>query len=92
MKILRNVFEDDTEQTTMPEEKVLTIPIKPGLPPGTKFTFPEVGDQGHTIIPGTVCCTSLVENTSSVYYQPILSCLLLACTTLFTVVGPSKII
>lgn len=54
MKILRNVFEDNLEETTKPEEKILTIPIKRGLPSGTKFEFPEVGDQGHTIIPADV--------------------------------------
>lgn len=53
MKILRNVFDDDTEQVTKPEEKILTISIRRGLPAGTKFEFPEVGDQGHTIIPGS---------------------------------------
>uniref|UniRef100_A0A1B6F5N3 J domain-containing protein n=1 Tax=Cuerna arida TaxID=1464854 RepID=A0A1B6F5N3_9HEMI len=54
MKIIRNVFEDDTEETTTPEEKILTITIKRGLPAGTRFEFPEVGDQGHTIIPADV--------------------------------------
>lgn len=52
MKIIRNVFIDDLEETTQLEEKILTIPIRCGLPAGTRFEFPEVGDQGHTIIPG----------------------------------------
>lgn len=52
MKIIRNVFVDDLEETTQLEEKILTIPIRCGLPAGTRFEFPEVGDQGHTIIPG----------------------------------------
>lgn len=54
MKILRSVFADDLEETTKPEEKILTVPIKKGLPAGTKFEFAEVGDQGHTIIPADV--------------------------------------
>ncbi|XP_054262194.1 dnaJ homolog subfamily B member 13-like [Macrosteles quadrilineatus] len=57
MKILRNVFEDDSEQITYPEEKILTIPIRRGLPVGSRFDFPEVGDQGHTIIPADVIFT-----------------------------------
>lgn len=52
MKIQRRVFVDDNETTTEIVEKILTIPIKPGLPQGTPFEFKEVGDQGHTIIPG----------------------------------------
>lgn len=54
MKIIRNVFIDDLEETTQLEEKILTIPIRCGLPAGTRFEFPEVGDQGHTIIPGAI--------------------------------------
>lgn len=32
--------------------KILTIPIKPGIPSGTRIVFPEEGDQGSTKIPG----------------------------------------
>lgn len=55
MKIQHRVFIDDTEDSTKIVEKVLTIPIKPGLPPGTEIRFVEAGDQGHTIIPGAYC-------------------------------------
>ncbi|XP_075215276.1 dnaJ homolog subfamily B member 13-like [Lycorma delicatula] len=54
MKIQHRVFVDDSEATTTVCEKVLTIPIKPGLPPGTEIVFSEAGDQGHSIIPGDV--------------------------------------
>lgn len=52
MKIQHRVFVDDTDDVTKVHEKILTIPIKPGLPPGTEITFTESGDQGHTIIAG----------------------------------------
>lgn len=34
------------------KEKILTIPIKPGISTGTQITFPEEGDQGPSKIPG----------------------------------------
>lgn len=54
MKIQRREFIDDSQTTTKIGEKILTIPIKPGLSVGTEFIFKEVGDQGHSIIPGMI--------------------------------------
>ncbi|XP_066999256.2 dnaJ homolog subfamily B member 13 [Anabrus simplex] len=53
-KIQRRVLIGCDQTTTELREKILCIPIKPGLPPGTVFTFPEEGDQGPTIIPSDV--------------------------------------
>uniref|UniRef100_A0A1B6E7B2 J domain-containing protein n=1 Tax=Clastoptera arizonana TaxID=38151 RepID=A0A1B6E7B2_9HEMI len=59
MKIQHRVFIDDSETTTEIVEQILTIPIKPGLPAGTKFVFKEAGDQGHTIIAADVVFTTI---------------------------------
>lgn len=40
--------------TTALEEKILSIPIMPGMPAGAKIVFPEEGDQGPTKIPGEI--------------------------------------
>ncbi|XP_029043571.2 dnaJ homolog subfamily B member 13-like [Osmia bicornis bicornis] len=42
----------DDKSKTVTKEKILTIPIKPGIPTGTRIIFPEEGDQGPTKIPG----------------------------------------
>lgn len=52
MKIQRLELSGDDRSTTVPKEKILTIPIKPGLPSGTEILCPEEGDQGPTKIPG----------------------------------------
>lgn len=52
MKIQRLVLVGDDKSMTVVKEKILTIPIKPGIPTGTRITFPEEGDQGPTKIPG----------------------------------------
>ncbi|XP_046753176.1 dnaJ homolog subfamily B member 13-like [Diprion similis] len=54
MKIQRLVLSGDSKSTTVPREKILTIPIKPGLPSGTEILFPEEGDQGPTKIPADI--------------------------------------
>lgn len=54
MKIQRLVFKDETKTTTILKEKILTIPIKPGLPPKTEILFREEGDQGPTHIPADI--------------------------------------
>ena len=51
MKIQKLVLLDD-KSTTSSMEKILTIPIKPGIPAGTKIVFPEEGDQSPSKIPG----------------------------------------
>lgn len=52
MKIHRLVFTGEDETKTQIREKILTVPIKPGLRPGTEIKFPEEGDQNPTQIPG----------------------------------------
>jgi len=52
MKIQKLVLVGDDKSTTLSMEKILTIPIKPGIPAGTRIVFPEEGDQGPTKIPG----------------------------------------
>lgn len=52
MKIHRLVFVSEDESRTEIREKILTIPIKPGIKPGTEIVFPEQGDQNPTHIPG----------------------------------------
>ncbi|XP_011866244.1 PREDICTED: dnaJ homolog subfamily B member 13-like [Vollenhovia emeryi] len=54
MKIQRLVLVGDDKSTTLSMEKILTIPIKPGIPAGTRIVFPEEGDQGPTKIPADV--------------------------------------
>ncbi|KAK1129955.1 hypothetical protein K0M31_019648 [Melipona bicolor] len=51
MKIQRLVLVGDDKSRTVTKEKILTIPIKPGIPTGTRIVFPEEGDQGPTKIP-----------------------------------------
>ncbi|CAL1680303.1 unnamed protein product [Lasius platythorax] len=54
MKIQKLVLVGNDKSTTVSMEKILTIPIKPGIPPGTRIVFPEEGDQGPTKIPADV--------------------------------------
>lgn len=54
MKIQKLVLNCDDQATTVTREKILTVPIKPGLPSGTEIRFPEEGDQGPTKIPGRI--------------------------------------
>ncbi|XP_043515559.1 dnaJ homolog subfamily B member 13-like [Frieseomelitta varia] len=54
MKIQRLVLVGDDKSRTVTKEKILTIPIKPGIPTGTRIVFPEEGDQGPTKIPADV--------------------------------------
>ncbi|CAG9559429.1 unnamed protein product [Danaus chrysippus] len=54
MKIQRLVFTDETCSELRLREKVLSIPIKPGIYPGTEIKFKEEGDQGPTRIPADV--------------------------------------
>lgn len=54
MKIQRLVFTDETCTELKLREKVLSIPIKPGIYPNTEVRFKEEGDQGPTRIPADV--------------------------------------
>lgn len=60
MKIQRLVLVGDDKSKTVTKEKILTIPIKPGIPTGTRIIFPEEGDQGPTKIPGKLQSFSVV--------------------------------
>ncbi|XP_026469999.1 dnaJ homolog subfamily B member 13-like [Ctenocephalides felis] len=48
MKIQRKVFIDEHQAVTRVKEKILDIPIKRGILPGTRITFEKEGDQGPT--------------------------------------------
>lgn len=52
MKIHRLVFVSEDQSKTEVREKILTIPIKPGMRSGIEIVFPEEGDQNPTHIPG----------------------------------------
>lgn len=52
MKIQKLTYVNEEQNKTEIKEKILTIPIKPGLRPGTQIVFPEEGDQNPTQIPG----------------------------------------
>lgn len=54
MKIHRLVFINDEKSKTEVKEKILTIPIKPGVKPGTEVIFTEEGDQNPNQIPADV--------------------------------------
>lgn len=53
MKISRKVLQPDG-RSTRPEDKVLTIDVKPGWKAGTKITFPREGDQSPNSIPADI--------------------------------------
>lgn len=53
MKITKKVVSPDG-RTVRPEEKVLTVEIKPGWKAGTKITFPKEGDQTPNKIPADI--------------------------------------
>ncbi|XP_043269384.1 dnaJ homolog subfamily B member 13-like [Venturia canescens] len=54
MKIERLVFKTENEAETVMREKILTVPIQPGIATGTQITFPEEGDQGPSKIPADI--------------------------------------
>lgn len=54
MKIHRLRFIGDDQIQTQVEEKILSIPIKPGMRPDTEVTFIEEGDQGPSHIPSDI--------------------------------------
>ncbi|KAL0269680.1 UNVERIFIED_CONTAM: hypothetical protein PYX00_007329 [Menopon gallinae] len=55
MKIMRQeIISSECEGQTELKEKILDIPIKPGLLQGTEITIPEAGDQGPTVIPADI--------------------------------------
>lgn len=53
MKITRKVLNPDG-RTTRPEDKMISIEVKPGWKEGTKVTFPKEGDQTPNNIPADV--------------------------------------
>ena len=53
MKITRKVLNPDG-RSVRPEDKVLTIDIKPGWKAGTKVTFPKEGDQTPNNVPADI--------------------------------------
>ncbi|KAL1508992.1 hypothetical protein ABEB36_003801 [Hypothenemus hampei] len=57
MKIHRLVFINANRDKTDICEKILTIPIKPGIRAGTEISFPNEGDQNPAHIPADVIFT-----------------------------------
>ena len=52
LKITKQVINPDG--TRSPQDKIITINVKPGWKEGTKITFPEEGDQSHGRIPADI--------------------------------------
>lgn len=77
MKIQKLVLTGDDKSTTMSMEKILTIPIKPGIPAGTRIVFSEKGDQRPTKIPGK---SFRIASSSSSNLQPVI--MLVVCRAL----------
>lgn len=48
MKIQRLEYTSPDQSKTKVREKILSIPIKPGIPAGTEIVMPEEGDQNPT--------------------------------------------
>merc|ERR1712227_1185647 len=69
LKVTRRVLELDVDSgvsKTVPDSKVLTVPISPGMKAGTKFTFHGEGDQSLTHQPQDLVFT-LREKTHEVF-------------------------
>lgn len=54
MKVHRLQFFGEDQTRTEVREKILCIPIKPGIRPGTEIVFSEEGDQNPTHIPADI--------------------------------------
>nr|CAI5818247.1 unnamed protein product [Callosobruchus analis] len=54
MKIHRLVFVNEEQTRTEVKEKILSVPIKPGIRPNTEIVFPEEGDQNPAHIPADI--------------------------------------
>lgn len=52
VKIKKKVFVDSEKMNTVFKEKIISIPIKPGLPTGTEIVFYEEGDERFDRLPG----------------------------------------
>jgi DnaJ family protein B protein 4 len=61
MKIKRKKFDQSTLKQTI-EDRILEVPIKPGLKAGSKIKFKDVGDQ---VEGGTQDLHFIVEEVSS---------------------------
>ena len=55
LKITRNIISPDG--TTSPQDKIITINVKPGWKEGTKITYPKEGDQAPGRIPADISFT-----------------------------------
>lgn len=60
MKIQKLTYTDEQRVKTEIREKILTIPIKPGIRPGTHIVFPEEGDQNPAQISGKIIYASKI--------------------------------
>lgn len=64
MKIHRLVFVNDEKTITEIREKILAIPIKPGIRPNTEIIFIEEGDENPAYIPGKYFPFTNLETTA----------------------------
>lgn len=65
MKIQRLQFVGTEQVHTEIREKILSIPIKPGIRPKTEIIFPEEGDQNPTQIAGVY----LLQQQESFFFK-----------------------
>lgn len=61
MKIQKLTYISEDQTKTEIREKILTIPIKPGIRPGTEIVFPEEGDQNPAYISGKIFLTRILS-------------------------------
>ncbi|XP_014299709.2 dnaJ homolog subfamily B member 13 [Microplitis demolitor] len=54
VKIKKKVFVDSEKMNTVFKEKIISIPIKPGLPTGTEIVFYEEGDERFDRLPADI--------------------------------------
>ncbi|CAD5113491.1 unnamed protein product [Dimorphilus gyrociliatus] len=66
MKITKKVPSPDG-RSLRPEEKVLTIDIKPGWKEGTKITFPKEGDQNPGRVPADI--VFIIKDRQHLHFQ-----------------------
>ncbi|XP_034943847.1 dnaJ homolog subfamily B member 13-like [Chelonus insularis] len=66
IKIRKLIFADAEKSHTFLKEKILTVPIKPGLPTGTEIIFTEEGDQRPNRIPADIIFTT-EDKTHEIY-------------------------
>lgn len=67
IKIYREEFCDETRTKTELRDRILVVPIRPGIKTGCRILFPGEGDRGPTKIPGDI--VFIVEDRLNDYFQ-----------------------